>query len=116
MVARVVFFFSSRRRHTRFDCDWSSDVCSSDLNAYQKVGMFGMPALNSAINAGNNGNQGPQVRGFGFLHDGSVDTLFRFHNATVFNGGFDPHGGDTTRRPGGQVLLAVDTNPAPLLR
>src|SRR2546430_6573190 len=26
-----VFFFSSRRRHTRFDCDWSSDVCSSDL-------------------------------------------------------------------------------------
>src|SRR2546427_1739855 len=26
-----MFFFSSRRRHTRFDCDWSSDVCSSDL-------------------------------------------------------------------------------------
>src|SRR2546430_1759877 len=25
-----MFFFSSRRRHTRFDCDWSSDVCSSD--------------------------------------------------------------------------------------
>src|SRR2546430_17338913 len=28
-----VFFFSSRRRHTRFDCDWSSDVCSSDLRS-----------------------------------------------------------------------------------
>src|SRR5438034_5636972 len=27
----VVFFFSSRRRHTRSLCDWSSDVCSSDL-------------------------------------------------------------------------------------
>src|SRR2546430_9706977 len=27
----LVVFFSSRRRHTRFDCDWSSDVCSSDL-------------------------------------------------------------------------------------
>src|SRR5690606_40252727 len=27
----VVFFFSSRRRHTRFSRDWSSDVCSSDL-------------------------------------------------------------------------------------
>src|SRR2546430_625836 len=26
------FFSSSRRRHTRFDCDWSSDVCSSDLH------------------------------------------------------------------------------------
>src|SRR2546430_1592988 len=25
-----IFFFSSRRRHTIFDCDWSSDVCSSD--------------------------------------------------------------------------------------
>src|SRR5256886_6441912 len=31
----VCFFFSSRRRHTRFDCDWSSDVCSSDLLAEQ---------------------------------------------------------------------------------
>src|SRR5438270_2343866 len=29
--AAYQFFFSSRRRHTRFDCDWSSDVCSSDL-------------------------------------------------------------------------------------
>src|SRR2546430_16502959 len=28
-----MLFFSSRRRHTRFDCDWSSDVCSSDLSA-----------------------------------------------------------------------------------
>src|SRR2546430_10921125 len=30
-LLRCVYFFSSRRRHTRFDCDWSSDVCSSDL-------------------------------------------------------------------------------------
>src|SRR5690606_40152633 len=27
----ILFFFSSRRRHTRFSRDWSSDVCSSDL-------------------------------------------------------------------------------------
>src|SRR6266480_5950607 len=27
----LFFFFSSRRRHTRLTCDWSSDVCSSDL-------------------------------------------------------------------------------------
>src|SRR2546430_9444451 len=32
-VYMSLFFFSSRRRHTRFDCDWSSDVCSSDLLA-----------------------------------------------------------------------------------
>src|SRR2546430_12490847 len=31
MFDHQFFFFSSRRRHTRFDCDWSSDVCSSDL-------------------------------------------------------------------------------------
>src|SRR2546427_1546776 len=31
MSCVLFFFFSSRRRHTRFDCDWSSDVCSSDL-------------------------------------------------------------------------------------
>src|SRR2546430_1472841 len=30
-TAMARFFFSSRRRHTRVDCDWSSDVCSSDL-------------------------------------------------------------------------------------
>src|SRR3990167_1880211 len=33
-----MFFFSSRRRQTRFDCDWSSDVCSSDLKkVYEAV-------------------------------------------------------------------------------
>src|SRR5580765_8743948 len=30
------FFFSSRRRHTRWTGDWSSDVCSSDLPAYSR--------------------------------------------------------------------------------
>src|SRR5690242_21001098 len=32
------FFFSSRRRHTRLTCDWSSDVCSSDLTQLGKRG------------------------------------------------------------------------------
>src|SRR6266568_6041354 len=31
VVFHAFFFFSSRRRHTRWNCDWSSDVCSSDL-------------------------------------------------------------------------------------
>src|SRR6266478_6755529 len=44
LIRHVVlfFFFSSRRRHTRFDCDWSSDVCSSDLAtaaALRRVGI-----------------------------------------------------------------------------
>src|SRR5438034_7372544 len=33
----VFFFFSSRRRHTRSLCDWSSDVCSSDLESSATV-------------------------------------------------------------------------------
>src|SRR2546426_3277010 len=31
MFVKILFFFSSRRRHTRLQGDWSSDVCSSDL-------------------------------------------------------------------------------------
>src|SRR5256885_15645772 len=33
-----MFFFSSRRRHTRLQGDWSSDVCSSDLNSFSPSG------------------------------------------------------------------------------
>src|SRR2546430_3195176 len=36
-VVVLGFFFSSRRRHTRFDCDWSSDVCSSDLRVEERA-------------------------------------------------------------------------------
>src|SRR5689334_24734868 len=46
------FFFSSRRRHTRWNCDWSSDVCSSDLNVDEFFGVelavdgaVGLPVL-----------------------------------------------------------------------
>src|SRR5689334_24219629 len=47
------FFFSSRRRHTRWNCDWSSDVCSSDLfvvffNAFQGVREVDRNLLNNA--------------------------------------------------------------------
>src|SRR6266481_4176741 len=42
------FFFSSRRRHTRWNCDWSSDVCSSDLPSEKeapRVGFHGVLAF-----------------------------------------------------------------------
>src|SRR5438270_8511177 len=41
VVLFFFFFFSSRRRHTRFDCDWSSDVCSSDLAG--RIEQIGTP-------------------------------------------------------------------------
>src|SRR5690606_40833882 len=47
----VDFFFSSRRRHTRFSRDWSSDVCSSDLEkakAAEKLGEEIRDALGKA--------------------------------------------------------------------
>src|SRR5579862_728171 len=37
------FFFSSRRRHTRWNCDWSSDVCSSDLYKVMGLAPYGEP-------------------------------------------------------------------------
>ncbi|MDX2168367.1 MAG: hypothetical protein SF182_14935, partial [Deltaproteobacteria bacterium] len=49
-------------------------------NAYQKVGMFGLPS--GVLNG--TGNLGNQVRGFGFLHDGSLPTVVAFLNAPVF--------------------------------
>src|SRR5256885_4063146 len=39
MGTSPVFFFSSRRRHTRLQGDWSSDVCSSDLFAVRQVDL-----------------------------------------------------------------------------
>jgi DNA-binding beta-propeller fold protein YncE len=90
-------------------------------NMYQKVGMFGMPA-SPFFNAGDNGFTGDQVRGFGFLHDGSTDTLFRFHNAIVFNqSGINPTGipagapGDPLRRQIDSFMMAFDTNLAPIV-
>src|SRR5690554_7619342 len=43
----VIFFFSSRRRHTRCGRDWSSDVCSSDLQrgqvvTYEQSSLYGL--------------------------------------------------------------------------
>src|SRR5690606_10758911 len=47
------FFFSSRRRHTRFSRDWSSDVCSSDLGcAPRTAGRPGPPAGTGAQSTG----------------------------------------------------------------
>src|SRR5207237_6355450 len=42
LCVTAFFFFSSRRRHTRFKCDWSSDVCSSDLR-------FQLPLVDLAL-------------------------------------------------------------------
>src|SRR6267143_7049716 len=43
------FFFSSRRRHTRWNCDWSSDVCSSDLSGCEDLKDRGAPGQGAGV-------------------------------------------------------------------
>src|SRR5689334_23706289 len=51
LIGCFFFFFSSRRRHTRWNCDWSSDVCSSDLLQSVAVGRgFADPSGNTQSN------------------------------------------------------------------
>src|SRR5437764_12353539 len=47
----VFFFFSSRRRHTRYIGDWSSDVCSSDLQRQRRRHRAG-PLVDGDVGAG----------------------------------------------------------------
>jgi YVTN family beta-propeller protein len=70
-------------------------------NAYQKIGMFGT--------AGGGASLGPQIRGFGFLHDGSIGTVSNFLSAGVFS---------LTNAEQNQLqrfVLAFDTNFAPIM-
>jgi len=87
-------------------------------NLYDKVGMFGAPQ-DQRSNAGNNGQMGAQVRGSGFTNDGTVDTLFRFLQASVFNpssnGAVGFANGDTQRANVEQYLLAFDSDLAPIV-
>src|SRR2546430_17164221 len=60
----LFFFFSSRRRHTRFDCDWSSDVCSSDLEGLCGIMMVGgvsNPATSNPQSSLTDGFIGPRI-------------------------------------------------------
>ncbi len=88
-------------------------------NMYQKVGMFGHPYIDIIL-PGDNGHKGNQIRGFGFLHDGSIDTIFRFFRANVFSAlppsaigtGFQ---NDTQRRQVEAFVMAIDSNLAPIV-
>ena len=104
-------------------------------NMYQKVGKFGMARtqaiLPESFTGADNAFTGDQVRGFGFLHDGSVDTVNRFHSGVVFvqrapgtNSPLDPGNpggfpltpeGFLKRRQVEQFMLAFDSNLAPIV-
>jgi len=78
-------------------------------NAYTKVGMFGL-----LTNFGGGfANTGDQVRGFGFSHDGTVDTLFRFVSAPVFD--FPDFPSEIGRRNSEAYMLQFDNDLAPVV-
>src|SRR5205085_6717439 len=64
-VSDNFFFFSSRRRHTSFDCDWSSDVCSSDLVGHVVADGRGV--------VGQGGERGPDLALGQDAADGGLD-------------------------------------------
>lgn len=77
-------------------------------NAYQKVGMFGMPSVPFATDI-DESFMGDQVRGFGFLNDGSVSTVFNFLSGNVFS--LD----DRDRKNLEFFLMAFETDLAPIV-
>ena len=92
-------------------------------NLYQKVGMFGHPP-DLGFPGVDTSFQGDQIRGFGFVNDGNLDTIFRFHHGPSFseavtgagNGGLlDGPAGDVQRRQLEQFVLAFPTNLAPVV-
>lgn len=91
-------------------------------NLYDKVGMFGSTTVDF-YDAPDSGSMGDQVRGFGFLSDGSTDTLFRFFSAAPFrptsNSGLpeDIPAGTTNRarRDLEQFMLAFESDLAPIV-
>src|SRR5690606_39539978 len=81
----LFFFFSSRRRHTRFSRDWSSDVCSSDLQKldFQRLGVLGdwdRPYLTM-----NYGNEADELRALGRI----LEKGFVFRGLKPVNWCFD---------------------------
>src|SRR2546427_12112970 len=76
------FFFSSRRRHTRFDCDWSSDVCSSDLlhihGSSMVISATGKPATTTNTDAGATKNKPVEMEWY--IHPNTQEGGRQFHS------------------------------------
>ncbi|MEK8085913.1 hypothetical protein WNB94_05825 [Aquabacterium sp. A3] len=87
-------------------------------NMYAKVGRFGSPAIPFAT-APDTGHVGDQVRGFGFVHDGTADTLAHFFTVRVFqptlNSGFPLWNPNQTRRDVADFMHAMDSDLAPVV-
>jgi len=80
-------------------------------NVYQKVGKFG----NSGKFSTDDQSYGDQIKGFGFMHDGGMDTLDKFLQGTVFKFSTDPTINDTKRGQVVDFVMAMDSELAPIV-
>ena len=95
---------------TTFESETQDFKVAHLSNAYQKIGMFGTPSVAFAgVALADRQYQGEQVRGFGYLHDGSIATVFDFLHANVFNLS------EMERSNLEQFVLAFDTTFAPIV-
>jgi DNA-binding beta-propeller fold protein YncE len=87
-------------------------------NMYLKAGRFGSPAIPFSSQP-STGPMGDQVRGYGFVHDGTADTLAHFFTVRVFNptlnSGFPLFNPNKTRADVAEYMHAVDSDLAPIV-
>lgn len=84
VLDRAQGFFGGDGR-TTFESETQELKVPHLRNAYTKVGMFGIPAVRFLDSLTSFEDTGPQVRAYGLLHDGSIDTAQRFMHASVFS-------------------------------
>src|SRR5215204_5463428 len=78
------FFFSSRRRHTRSLCDWSSDVCSSDLVVDAKAGAVPQQLTQTEFAEGGRPAWSPDGRRIAILlGDDDTNTAYEMSKLTI---------------------------------
>src|SRR5690348_17589241 len=78
MVKFAYFFFSSRRRHTRWTGDWSSDVCSSDLlHTVRRVAIERLRAKGFAAESDDSDRPALALSGLLVLHGGIALRILR---------------------------------------
>ncbi|KYF51147.1 hypothetical protein BE08_35895, partial [Sorangium cellulosum] len=92
-------------------------------NVYTKVGAFGLPDIPFVFLSRDNHHMGDQIRGYGILNNGTVDTMYRFFSAIGFSDQFPNNpdaipftpAGDVIRRQLESYVLAIESNMAPIV-
>src|SRR2546430_12253075 len=103
----MLMFFSSRRRHTIFDCDWSSDVCSSDLGVKRERGPKRIaaekPGESGALAGSGSAVAGDKASAKKWIGNKSLE----FANARPIVGLLDLRVGKIERDGAGEIVLII---------